>query len=85
MLPAAGPGGAAHGFDPDMQTCPTTLLPSGTPFTDHVTVASGVFATIAANDPRCMGMNVADGGEMLTATLLVTVTVLEAIAVPAVA
>jgi hypothetical protein len=50
-----------------------------------VTAASGVFVTFAANVVRCVTLTVAVGGEMLTVTLLVIVTVAEAVTLPAVA
>jgi hypothetical protein len=59
------------------------LLPSGIPFTDQVTAASGVPVTLAAKELRCSRASVAAGGETLTLTWLVTVTILDAVATPA--
>ena len=80
-LPLTGPAGAAHGFEPLKQTCPTTVLPFGTPFTVHLTAVSDVLATFAVNDLRWLTETVADPGETLTLTVLVTVTMALAVAV----
>jgi hypothetical protein len=44
------------------------MLPFGIPFTDQVTLASVVFATVAVNESRCMGASVAIDGETFTVT-----------------
>lgn len=80
MLPEAGPTGATHGFVAGWQTWPTLALPFSAPFTDHVTLVSAVFATDGVNDIRWLTESVAEGGETLTLTLLVTVRVADAVA-----
>ena len=82
MLPDAGPVGATHGFVPDWQTWPTNALPFAMPFTDHVTVASDEFVTVAEKDARSFDESVAVGGETITPTALVTVTVAAAVMPP---
>jgi hypothetical protein len=58
-------------------------LPFGTPFTAHVTVASGVPATVAANIACCVAASVAVDGETLTVIPPpVTVTVAAALSGP---
>jgi hypothetical protein len=47
MLPADEPEGAAHGYDPVTQTCPTYAFPFAKPFTLHVTASSIVPVTVA--------------------------------------
>jgi hypothetical protein len=80
MLPETGALGATHAPDPLRQTWPTAALPFGTPFTAHVTVASGVPATVAANIACCVAASVAVGGETLTVIPpRVTVTVAAAL------
>lgn len=66
MLPETGTLGATQAPDPLKQTWPTVALPFGTPFTAHVTVASGVPATVAANIACCVAASVAVGGETFT-------------------
>jgi hypothetical protein len=51
-LPEMGAAGAAHGFEPGTQICPTIALPFGIPFTDHSAFVSEEFVTFAANDTR---------------------------------
>jgi len=82
MLPDAGPAGAAHGLVPDTQTWPTLALPFPIPFTDQVTVVSGLFATLAANAMRWPVATVAAGGETTTAMLLVMVAVADSLLAP---
>jgi hypothetical protein len=60
-------------------------LPFKIPFTVQVTAASGVFVTLAMSVTRCVTTTVAVGGETLTVTLLVIVTVAEVVALPAAA
>ena len=84
-LPLAGAAGVTHGFEPVRQTCPTIVLPLGTPFTVQLTAVSVVFATFAANDLRWPTETVADPGETLTLTVLVTVTMALGVPVPPVA
>lgn len=71
-----------QGFDPLRQTCPTIALPSGTPSTDQVTVVSAELATVAANDWRWPGDNVAEPGVTSTVMSLVIVTVADTEAAP---
>jgi hypothetical protein len=52
------------------------------PLTDHTTLASVAFVTVGVNDARWPVESVALGGAMVTPTLLVTVTVAEAISGP---
>jgi hypothetical protein len=66
MLPETGALGATQAPDPLKQTLPTAALPFGILFTAHVTVASGVLATVAANIACCVAASVAVGGETLT-------------------
>jgi hypothetical protein len=82
MAPATGPAGGTHGFDPVSHTCPTLALPFGIPFTDQVTVASDVLATIAAKDIRWPVATVAVGGATFTVTLLVMVAVAASVLAP---
>jgi hypothetical protein len=82
MLPDAGPAGATHGIVPDTQTWPTLALPLGMPFTDQVTVVSGVFVTLAANAMRRPVATVAVGGETVTATLLAIVAAADSTVAP---
>ena len=77
--------GETHGFDPVTQISPTVTLPFKIPFTVQVTAVSGVFVTFAVNVARCVTAIVADGGETLTLTLLVIVTLADAVAGPQVA
>jgi hypothetical protein len=51
-LPALAPLGGTHGFDPLVQIFPTLAFPFATPATDHVTVVSAVFVTVAENEVR---------------------------------
>ena len=82
-LPSAlSPLGAAHGFDPLTQICPTLAFPFSTPATDHVTVASEVFVTVGENEIRWLVPIVAVGGATFTVTPLVIVTVAAAISGP---
>jgi len=81
-FPEIGPAGGAHGFDPIRQTCPTIPFPFVVPFTAQVTAASEVVITFAVNVMRWLTGTVAAPGETLTATLLVTVTIAEAVCVP---
>jgi hypothetical protein len=80
--PALAALGAAHGFDPLTQICPTLAFPFTTPATDHVTAVSEVPATAAENDVRCSVPIVAVGGATFTVTPLVIVTVAAAISGP---
>jgi hypothetical protein len=73
-LPETGPMGGVQGFDPVMHIWPEVRFPLAIPFTDHVTDASAVFVTVAANDCRWLTGTEAVGGIMLTAMLLVIVT-----------
>lgn len=73
-LPETGPAGAAQGFDRARHIWPVVKFPLGIPFTDHVTAASAVFETVAANDFRWFTGTEAEGGATLTAMLLVSVT-----------
>jgi hypothetical protein len=50
-----------------------------------VTAASGVFVTFAVSVTRCVTLTVAVGGETLTVTLVVIVTLAETVVLPAVA
>jgi len=81
-LPALAPLGATHGFDSLTQICPTLAFPFTTPATDHVTLASDVFVTVAENEARCAAPTVAVGGATLTVTPLVIVTVAAAVTGP---
>lgn len=67
---------------PLTHTCPTDALPFGTPFTVHVTLVSGEFVTVAANDCRCPGKSVAMPGAMATITPLVIVTLADTLDAP---
>jgi hypothetical protein len=69
-----------HGLLPIWQMSPTAEFPLARPLTNHVTAASEVFETVGVNVARCPVATLAAEGEMLTATLLVKVTVAEAIA-----
>lgn len=80
-----GACGAAHGLEPDTQICPTAAFPLEIPFTNHVTVASPVFVSAAANDFRVITSNVADEGDTFTLILLTSVTDAAAIVAPFVA
>ena len=82
-LPETGPAGGVHGFVPDMHTWPTLALPLGMLLTDQVTLASGVFPTVAVNDARWLNARFAEAGETLTLTLLVIVTLADASIEPA--
>ena len=64
------------------QTCPTLALPFGIPLTLQVTVVSVEFETVGVNDARWLAASVAELGEMLTLTLLVIVTVADAVTEP---
>jgi hypothetical protein len=66
MLPEIGALGATQVPDPLRQICPTAALPFAIPFTAHVTVVSGVFATAAVNIACWVEARVAVGGEMFT-------------------
>lgn len=79
MLPAAAPVGETQGFDPVWQTWPKLALPLAMPFTLHVTVVSEVFTTVGVNVARWPTVRVAAGGDTLTLTALVTVTVAAAV------
>lgn len=61
-------------------TWPTVALPFAIPLTNQVTVASDEFVTDGVNVARWPGESVAALGETLTLTLLVSVTVAEAVA-----
>jgi hypothetical protein len=79
MLPETGALGATQAPDPLRQICPTEALP----FTDHVTVVSGVLATVVANIACWLAPNVAVDGAMLTVIPSpVTVTVAAALSGP---
>jgi CBS-domain-containing membrane protein len=52
------------------------------PLTDHVTVVSVEFVTVGVKVARWLGESVAAPGETLTLTLLVIVTVAEAVTAP---
>jgi hypothetical protein len=82
-MAAEGAVGGTHGFEAVTQTAPTVLLPFGMPLTAHVTAVSVLPVTFAENELRCARESVADGGETLTLTWLVTVTILDAVAAPA--
>ena len=81
-LPALAPAGAVQGFDPLTQICPTLAFPFATPATDHVTVASALFVTVAENEVRCPVPIVAVGGATFTVTPLVIITAAAAISGP---
>jgi hypothetical protein len=66
MLPVTAALGGTQTPDPLRQIWPTVALPFRMPFTAHVTVASGVPATVAANIALCVAASVAVGGETLT-------------------
>jgi hypothetical protein len=57
-------------------------LPFGTPFTVHVTLVSGEFVTVTANDCRCPGESVAVLGATAMVTPLVMVTVADTLEAP---
>jgi len=82
MGPAAGPVGATHGLVPALQTCPSAASPFGTPSTDHVTVPSDVFDTVAANVMRWPVKTPALDGATDTVTLLVIVIVADSVVEP---
>lgn len=83
MLPETGALGATHAPDPLRQTWPAAALPFAMPFTDHVTVVSGVLPIAAANIACWLAPSVAVGGEMLTVIPpSVTVTVAAALSGP---
>ena len=71
-----------HGFDPDTQIWPTLAFPFAMPFTDHVTVVSDAFATLAAKDKRWPVGTVAAGGATLTVISLVMVIVADSATAP---
>src|SRR5580704_13991367 len=81
-LPESGPEGGTHGFVPVRQIWPTSELPLGTPFTIQVAVVSGVFVTIAAKLALVFTATVAVAGLTETVTLLVIVTVADAVTGP---
>jgi hypothetical protein len=81
-LPETGPAGGEQGFDPLRHIWPVVRFPLTIPFTDHVTDASALFVTLAANDFRWLTGTEAEGGETLTAMLLVTVTEADATTEP---
>lgn len=85
MLLELGLDGATQGFEPVWQTCPTNVLPLGTPFTNQVTAKSEVFVTPAAKVIRWLTGNVAEGGETVTVMLLASVTDDVAVLAPLVA
>ena len=77
MAPAEGAAGGAHGFVPGWQTCPIEELPLAMPFTNHDTLVSEVFETVAANVTRRPVATVTDVGETAMPTLPATVTLAE--------
>ena len=81
-LPEPGPVGATHGFELSWHTWPTVALPFAIPLTDHATLMSLEFETAGVNAARWPGESVAALGETLTLTLLVIVTVADAVTVP---
>jgi hypothetical protein len=83
MLPETGALGATQAPEPFAQIWPTAALPFAMPFTAHVTVVSGVLATVAANIACWLAPSVAVGGKMLTVIPpSVTVTVAAALSSP---
>ena len=85
MFAAVGAVGGTQGFVPDKQTCPIVALPFVIPLTLHTTVVSGVFVTTAENVARPFTTTLEIAGTTLTATLLMIVTLAEAVAAPATA
>ena len=81
------PEAGTHGFDADAQTCPTAAFPLGMPFTVQATPELVVPVTVAVKLAVLPAIKVADGGDTVTATevLVVTMTVAAALWVPAVA
>ena len=77
--------GAAHGFDPLVHISPTVEFPFGTPFTLQLTAGFVVPLTVAVKLCRVFTATVAVAGATFTPTLLVIVTVADAVAPPAVA
>jgi hypothetical protein len=73
-LPEIGPTGGVQGFDPVTHIWPDVRFPLAIPFTDHVTDASALFVTVAANDFRWLTGTEAVGGIMFTPMLLAIVT-----------
>jgi hypothetical protein len=82
---AIGRVGETHESDSRRQICPEIALPFATPFTSQETAPSVVPETLAASEMRCDIETVAEGGEMPTLTLLVSVTGAEAVPDPEVA
>lgn len=78
MLPETGPAGGVQGFVPDTHTWPTLALPLGMLLTVQVTLASVVFATMAAKGARWLNARLAEAGDTLTLTLLVIVALADA-------
>ena len=77
-----GPDGGTQGFVPARQIWPTSEFPSGMPFTDHVTLVSVVFVTVAAKLALAFTATVVLGGDTVTLTLLVIVTIAAAVTGP---
>jgi len=78
----SGAEGGTHGFVAATQICPRSVLPLGMPFTYQVTVVSDVFSTLAAKVALAFTATVVLGGETITLTLLVMVTVADAVTGP---
>lgn len=84
-MPETAPFGETQGSVPATQICPTAAFPLGTPLTLQLTPVSGEFVTVAANVARSETPSVVSEGTTLTLTLLVIVTLADAVAVPPVA
>ncbi len=78
----AAPAGGEQGVADAAQICPTLALPFGTPFTVHVTFASGDPVTVGVRVSGCDVATLTLDGEMETATPLAIAIAAEAETLP---
>lgn len=78
-LPETAPPGAAQGFVPGRQTCPTLEFPLAIPLTPQLTAVFDEFRTLAMKLARVETGTLAEPGETVTKTMLTIVTVAEAV------